>query len=650
MDGCKKQRICPRDSFPDLFAAACELRAASSKLTDMGEETANIEAFYRRLNNLTCEVSPWYKPIIVSVEGVKDRRLQDLVDMFPGSVRLATPPASLSVAKSFQKLGENVARAFQMVSIAMAVQECRDVCMAEHQPVVFVVANFCALAFGLTDFSVWPPGLLKPKLQILVQDSSEPDEFLVKVSRALQELEVEQISIKCPEEPEEQMLQMVKAEINKRIFPSTEDLKSLGDPLRYLVNVARKEGLLGDRAGDKPWQLGRRGKHIPWSFQLATLNRDPAGPPALRNLGIHSVTETGFIFFTLGSAGGASGQAGEELVASMVLLLGSYPFQQQWRAEGIVRKMRGSPPPPFSLACAMQRCSEIAQDQLSGTRASLSDQEAVLGVRADDAREGPCTAYMFIPRRMEVLIGHPPAPGGTRRCEWQRSALRVWEGPKVLLPFSPSPVASLGVERPRLQKATVVIMGAHTAGKSTVRKRVAERMQWQSDEELGTSLRGEQEEQGNYGDAWDDTIHAAEIERDGRSKLTSRVVETWHLGNFVWALTRCPELKEDLLNRAIDAIRQEQEGGIVLFVLLKINAATMLRRRAKFQTSALAFQDEETDATNLWKATGEKLDEMMACHRFNVPVPVLKLDNNRDGETALNDTVDAIVDFITFFV
>eukprot|EP00435_Cladocopium_sp_Y103_P061912 s223_g23.t1 len=616
-----------------------------------------LEAFYERLNRLqeTFEVSPWYKPIIVSVEGANMKFIEDVAAMFRPytPVRVASsPPASGSVVRGiFQQLGGAAAKAFDVVSNYMAVQECKDVCMAEHQPLVFIMENFCSSARrGLSEdvAFAWPPGLLKPKLQIVLRDD---DDDATSPAAEWEKL------ILTKGSSEQHMLQLVKGGINKKIFPSTEDLQSLGaDPLRYLVEVSRKEGLLGDRAGDKKWQLGRRGKHIPWSFQLATPNRSPGGPPALRNLGIHSVTETGFIFFTLGSAGGASGQAGEEVVASMVLLLGSYPFQQQWRGEGIVRKMRGSTLPPFSLACAMQRCKELAHELAGSTkkRRFLEDQEAVLGTRPDDTREGPSTAYIFIPRRMEVLIAHPPAPGGTRRCEWQRLAeSRLWEGPRVVLPFSPY---CLEVSwEPRVRKATVVIMGSHTAGKSSVRKRLAERMQWESDEELGTSMRGEKEEQGKYQKAWDDVLHQAEVARDQErmSTSTSRVVETWHLGNFVWALTRRPEQHGDLLKRAEDAIQQEQEATIVLLVLLKINPATMVRRRATFQTSALAFQDEEADASKLAKATGEKLDQMLGEHDFcfrHGKLPVLKLDNNQDGEEALNDTVDAIVDFITLFV
>ncbi|CAK9022042.1 unnamed protein product [Durusdinium trenchii] len=691
--GCKKQRLGPWDACPDLSTAAFELRAATttSKLEAcVGEDGwTEVEGFYTRLNRLqkTFDASsPWYKPIIVTVEGANEGGrsfVEGLVDMYPqSSVRMAcTPPASLSAVQGmFNQLGGAAARAFNVVSNYMVVQECKDACMAEHQPLVFIIANFLSSAISCSqeevsrdELWVWPPGLLKPRLQlILVQDAASSGQ-LAEVSAA-SKLEVEQIILRVSGLSKEEMLDMAKGGIDKAFFPSTEHLQSVlgADPLRCLVNVARKEGLLGDSAGDKKWQLGRRGKHVSWSFQLATLNRSSGAPPSLRNLGIHSVTETGFIFFGLGSAGGATGEAGEEVVASMVLLLGSYPFQQQWRGEGVVRQMRwGSPPPPVSLACAMQRCQELAQHAFEPghppevkERMALQDQEAVLGVRSVDTPGGPSAAYIFIPFRMEVLMGHPPAPGGTRRCEWKRlpgsaSSSRLWVGPRAVLPFSPQ-CLDVCWEQPRARKATVVIMGAHTAGKSTVRKRLAERTQWESDEELGTSLRGEQEQQGKYPATWDCTIHQAEVARDEERRNTSRVVETWHLGNFVWALTRRPEQHGDLLQRAVDAIRQEQEAGIVLLMLLTITPETMVRRRAQFPTSALTFQDEETDAKKLSRATGEKLKEIleeMSTGTFRQngfeglkSLPVLTLDNNQDGEAALKDTVDAIVDFITFFL
>ena len=70
----------------------------------------------------------------------------------------------------------------------------------------------------------------------------------------------------------------------------------------------------------------------------------------------------------------------------------------------------GSPAPPFSLACAMQRCQELAQLQpASGERVALTDQEAVLGTRAEDTRDGPSTAYIFIPYRSRVLAKTLPS-------------------------------------------------------------------------------------------------------------------------------------------------------------------------------------------------------------------------------------------------
>ena len=61
-----------------------------------------------------------------------------------------------------------------------------------------------------------------------------------------------------------------------------------------------------------------------------------------------------------------------------------------------------------------------------------------------------------------------------------------------------------------------------------------------------------------YRETWDDEIHAAEVARD-KERSSCRVVETWHLGNFVWALARHPEQQAKLLARAKEALRHEQE-------------------------------------------------------------------------------------------
>ena len=642
-------------SLPSLSKAACDLRAPATIAqveACAGEEWNGIEAFYERLSALENreDDSTWYKPIIVSVEfaGKGDGLLKGLECVGLAHV-VPTPPASLRVAKDiFHKIGGVAARAFDVLSNYMAVQECKDVCKEKRQPLVFLIEDFCHSAFcsGVDDDACWcwPPALMKPRL--ILEAGASP-----RLSKAMQQLDVEKIGMEMNGLSQKEMLEVIKGKIDKAIFLSTEDLKLMfgENPLRCLVSVARKEGLLAET--EEKWQLGKRGEHIPWSFQLATPSRASAAP-SLRTVGIHSVTETGFIFFCLGSAGGGSGQPGD-VPASMVLLLDSYPFQQQWRAEGVVKEMKwGAPSPPYSLACAMQRCVEIGQREpaASGERVALANQGEVLDRQAGDTREGPSTAYIFIPHRIEVLLGHPPAPGGTRRCEWFRSDTRLWKGPRAVLPFS-LPV-EMSVVKSKPQKLTVVVMGSHTAGKSTVGAEVAQRLQWQWDSELGTSLRGAQEEMGNYGAAWDETIHKAEVARDQErmSSKTSRVVETWHLGNYVWALTRHPEQEEELRRRALNAILEEQETTRVLLVLLQIDVSTMLRRTKGFETSVLHFKDEEAECLKLSKATGEKLDEIMQepNELSGITVPIFKWNNNADGQ--LDDAVSAITDFISFFI
>jgi len=166
MHGCKKQRLCSWDSSPNLSTAACELRAATttsklqSCLAREEARTKEVEAFYERLSHLqnNFEVSPWYKPIIVSVEGAKRTNfIEDLAAMFrPSPVRVASsPPASLGVVRGiFQQLGGSAAKAFDVVSNYMAVQECKDVCMAEHQPLVswilLLILDECDIFFWRT--------------------------------------------------------------------------------------------------------------------------------------------------------------------------------------------------------------------------------------------------------------------------------------------------------------------------------------------------------------------------------------------------------------------------------------------------------------------------------------------------------------------
>ena len=120
--------------------------------------TKEVETFYERLNRLqnTFEVSPWYNPIIVSVEGVEKMSfIADLAALFQPHtpVRVAcSPPTSLRIVRGiFQQLGGSAAKAFDVVSNYLAVQECKDVCMSEQQPLVSWI-----LPLILDDFLYFP--------------------------------------------------------------------------------------------------------------------------------------------------------------------------------------------------------------------------------------------------------------------------------------------------------------------------------------------------------------------------------------------------------------------------------------------------------------------------------------------------------------
>jgi hypothetical protein len=89
---------------------------------------------------------------------------------------------------------------------------------------------------------------------------------------------------------------------------------------------------------------------------------------------------------------------------------------------------------------------------------------------------------------------------------------------------------------------TVALFGTHCAGKRTIGKHIAEKLDWTFQPELGEILRPDvnlvgqnNQHRDGYianaerGDSWDDFIYKEECKRDAATK-GSRVVETWHIG------------------------------------------------------------------------------------------------------------------------
>ena len=94
----------------------------------------------------------------------------------------------------------------------------------------------------------------------------------------------------------------------------------------------------------------------------------------------------------------------------------------------------------------------------------------------------------------------------------------------------------LGILGPCSKPMTVALFGTHCAGKRTLGKLVAQKLNFIFQPELGEVLRTEEclvgqenQHREGYSESWDDLVFREECKRDAATK-ESRVVETWHIG------------------------------------------------------------------------------------------------------------------------
>ena len=105
-----------------------------------------------------------------------------------------------------------------------------------------------------------------------------------------------------------------------------------------------------------------------------------------------------------------------------------------------------------------------------------------------------------------------------------------------------------------------------------------------------------------------------------------------------------------MIAKAAAAIIDAQKTHQVVLVYLNINAETTVRRRAnpEFLKSTLPFSDEIAEATRLENFLGSGAKKLVETEE-SLPglfLPILDIDNNKDGKEFIETTSSAILKFL----
>lgn len=143
---------------------------------------------------------------------------------------------------------------------------------------------------------------------------------------------------------------------------------------------------------------------------------------------------------------------------------------------------------------------------------------------------------------------------------------------------------------------TVVLIGAHGAGKTSLGRALAQQLGWTFHPELGEEMALSMRLRGDAStpqEDFDRLLFERELDRDAAWTGGPRIVETWHPGNLAYAAARSPAVAHDFLSdiragsaiavpvrapRATLARRQHEPGDLSFFLQVGAAAVTWAQR------------------------------------------------------------------------